>query len=131
MQTPPEPSDIMTGPEAVAYLHMNRTTLYRLIKSGQIPFRRLPGGQYRLRRTQLDAWLEHCEGTSVEEAIRGPDGTRDGKLFADAGEKSLTTHHRKHRSALEIIDEIAAEASAQRKAERGERTIQKMSRIKR
>jgi excisionase family DNA binding protein len=131
MPIPPEPSDIMTGVEAAAYLHITRTTLYRLIHRKQIPFRRLPGGQYQFRRATLDEWWERCEGVSVDEALGRPDGTHDGTMFGDTGEKSLTSHHRNTRSSLEIIDEIAAEASAQRKAERGERTIQKMSRIKR
>jgi excisionase family DNA binding protein len=44
-------------------LPVNRRTIYRLIKSGNLPAVRI-GGQWRFRRSDLDAWIDR-QRTSV------------------------------------------------------------------
>lgn len=46
-------------------LHINRRTIYRLIKSGNLPAVRI-GGQWRFRRSDLTAWIDR-QRTSVRQ----------------------------------------------------------------
>ena len=46
-------------------LPVNRRTIYRLIKSGNLPAVRI-GGQWRFRRSDLDAWMGR-QRTSVRQ----------------------------------------------------------------
>jgi excisionase family DNA binding protein len=48
----------LTTTEVLAYLQVNARTVYRLLKAGRIPAVRV-GRQWRFRRSDLDAWLEH------------------------------------------------------------------------
>ena len=55
---------LMTTKEIVAYLRINRLTLYSLIKrrkNDPIPCFRV-GGQWRFRKGEIDDWLEHNRG---------------------------------------------------------------------
>jgi excisionase family DNA binding protein len=52
----PNNAHILTAKQTGAYLKVSTVTIYRLAKSGQIPYRRV-GGQYRFTTTALDAWL--------------------------------------------------------------------------
>lgn len=45
----------MTVAEVCAYLHVHRSTLYRLIKAGEIPFFRMGSG-LRFNRETIDEW---------------------------------------------------------------------------
>ena len=47
----------LTTEEVLAYLRITPRTVYRLIRSGELPALRI-GRQWRFRRTDLDAWLE-------------------------------------------------------------------------
>lgn len=47
----------LTVEEIVAYLRVHERTVYRLLKSGELPAVRV-GRQWRVRRAALDAWLE-------------------------------------------------------------------------
>jgi len=47
----------LTTEEVIAYLHVNLRTVYRLIKAGTLPAVRV-GRQWRVRKADLDAWLE-------------------------------------------------------------------------
>lgn len=42
--------------EAAKYLNVCPMTMYRLIKRGDIPCRRL-GGHYRIHKVRLDEWI--------------------------------------------------------------------------
>jgi excisionase family DNA binding protein len=53
--------EILTLDQAAAYLQISRATLYRLIKSGEIPGRRV-GRRYRFSRRALLEWVEEKEG---------------------------------------------------------------------
>jgi excisionase family DNA binding protein len=53
---PSASAPIMTTLEITDYLRINRGTLYRLVKRGQIPCFRV-GNDYRFSRTQITEWL--------------------------------------------------------------------------
>ncbi|WP_103545314.1 AlpA family transcriptional regulator [Streptomyces sp. SM1] len=49
-------------PEVLTEIGMSRTAFYRMRARGQAPrVRKLPNGQVRVSRRDLDAWWEHCE----------------------------------------------------------------------
>lgn len=54
---PSSESPFLTTDEVLEYLKVNARTVYRLIKAGQLPAIRI-GRQWRVRRSDLDAWLE-------------------------------------------------------------------------
>ena len=47
----------LTTEEVLGYLKVNPRTIYRLIRSGELPAIRI-GRQWRFRRSDLDNWLE-------------------------------------------------------------------------
>ena len=47
----------LTTEEVLAYLKVTPRTIYRLIRSGELPAVRI-GRQWRFRRTDLDEWVE-------------------------------------------------------------------------
>ena len=49
-------------PEVLEEIKMSRAAFYRMRARGEAPkLRKLPNGQLRVRRTDLDAWWEDCE----------------------------------------------------------------------
>ncbi|MFD6759126.1 helix-turn-helix transcriptional regulator [Streptomyces roseolus] len=49
-------------PEVLAELDMSRAAFYRMRARGNGPrLLKLPNGQLRIRRSDLDAWLSQCE----------------------------------------------------------------------
>ncbi|MGW6613524.1 helix-turn-helix transcriptional regulator [Streptomyces erythrochromogenes] len=53
---------MLTMVEALAELRMSRAAFYRLRARGNAPrCLKLPNGQIRIRRADLDAWYEGCE----------------------------------------------------------------------
>ncbi len=48
--------EVMTPKEAAEYLSVHVRTLYRLVKKGEIPGRKV-GGSWRFKKDALDAWL--------------------------------------------------------------------------
>jgi predicted DNA-binding transcriptional regulator AlpA len=53
---------MLTLVEALAELRMSRAAFYRLRARGKAPrCLKLPNGQIRIRRADLDAWFEGCE----------------------------------------------------------------------
>ena len=52
-----EPSGFLTTGEVLAYLKVKSRTIYRLIRTGELPAVRV-GRQWRFRRSDLDAWLD-------------------------------------------------------------------------
>ncbi len=59
------PRRLMTTEEVIAYLRVNPRTVYRLIQAGDLPAVRV-GRQWRVRRGDLDTWLER--GTPARSA---------------------------------------------------------------
>jgi len=49
-------NDILTPIEAGLYLNVHLRTIYRLVKEGKIPSRKI-GGRWRFKRDILDEWL--------------------------------------------------------------------------
>ncbi|MEA3489004.1 MAG: helix-turn-helix domain-containing protein [Candidatus Omnitrophota bacterium] len=49
-------TQIMTAKEAAKYLGLHLVTVYRLIKSGELPCFRV-GGQWRFKKDLLDEWI--------------------------------------------------------------------------
>jgi excisionase family DNA binding protein len=47
----------LTTEEVLSYLKVNPRTIYRLIKTGELPAVRI-GRQWRFRRSDLDAWID-------------------------------------------------------------------------
>lgn len=53
-------------PEVLAEIGMSRAAFYRMRARGHAPrIRKLPNGQVRVSRADLDAWWESCEETAV------------------------------------------------------------------
>ncbi|MFB7643561.1 helix-turn-helix transcriptional regulator [Streptomyces sp. NPDC056084] len=52
-------------PEVLEEIQMSRTAFYRMRARGQAPrLRKLPNGQLRVSRNDLDAWWERCESSA-------------------------------------------------------------------
>ena len=52
--------EILTPREAAEYLSVHVRTIYRLVKNGGIPGRKL-GGSWRFKKEALDEWLSGKE----------------------------------------------------------------------
>ena len=50
------PSALWTTEDVVAYLNVTPRTIYRLIRTGELPAIRI-GHQWRIRQSDLDEWL--------------------------------------------------------------------------
>ena len=48
--------EIMTPRDAAEYLSIHVRTIYRLVKNGEIPCRKV-GGSWRFKKDALDEWL--------------------------------------------------------------------------
>jgi excisionase family DNA binding protein len=51
------PNRMMTIKEVAEYLSVHEKTIYRLVKSGELPALRV-GGQWRFEKKVLDAWIQ-------------------------------------------------------------------------
>jgi len=58
--------EILTPREAADYLSIHVRTIYRLVKNGEIPGRKV-GGSWRFRKDALDEWLSGVERSVLEE----------------------------------------------------------------
>jgi excisionase family DNA binding protein len=61
----------LTTEEVLKYLQVNLRTVYRLIKAGKIPALRV-GRQWRFRKSDIDAWLDHQRPGSSQAASAIP-----------------------------------------------------------
>jgi excisionase family DNA binding protein len=57
----------LTTEEVLIYLKITPRTIYRLIRSGELPAVRI-GRQWRFRRPDLDRWLERRRAFSASSA---------------------------------------------------------------
>lgn len=55
------PSDVMTVDELAAYLKIPKSTLYKLVREGQIPSQKV-GRHWRFRKATIDRWLDEGKG---------------------------------------------------------------------
>lgn len=53
-------SNIMCVPDVAAYLHVHRSTIYRMLKRGQIPAFRV-GSDWRFNLESIDRWRASAE----------------------------------------------------------------------
>jgi len=58
-------SDIMTLKEVAVYLGLHAMTVYKLVRSNDIPRVKI-GGQWRFRRTILDEWIANEMRNSIK-----------------------------------------------------------------
>ncbi len=56
-----EIKDIMNMKEVADYLELHVMTVYKLTRAGRLPAAKI-GGQWRFKRSVLDAWLEQQMG---------------------------------------------------------------------
>jgi excisionase family DNA binding protein len=56
---------LLTLSEAAELLHVSTRTLHRMIRNGDLPALKV-GGQWRVRETQLQQWVEHRESSAVD-----------------------------------------------------------------
>lgn len=58
------PERALTVPQVAAEYGVNRKTIYAWIKDGALPAVKLPGGDYRFRRRDLDEFDARCRAIS-------------------------------------------------------------------
>jgi len=60
-------NDLMTTKELSKYLQLDRMTIYKLLKSGDIPANRV-GHQWRFFKSDIDEWIrsEKSEPVSIQ-----------------------------------------------------------------
>jgi excisionase family DNA binding protein len=63
---------LLTLSEAARLLQVSTRTLHRMIRSGDLPALKV-GGQWRVRETQLQQWVEHRETSAVVARKRSGD----------------------------------------------------------
>lgn len=57
---------IMTIEELARYLRLHKSTVYRMVRQGQIPANKI-GNQWRFRKDVIDSWLsEHEYGKTAK-----------------------------------------------------------------
>ncbi len=54
-------SDVLTIEELSAYLKIPKSTLYKLVREGKVPCRKI-GRHWRFRKEAIDRWLEEGHG---------------------------------------------------------------------
>jgi len=52
-----QPVEVMTVDELAAYLKIPKSTLYKLVREGQIPSQKV-GRHWRFRKETIDRWLD-------------------------------------------------------------------------
>ena len=64
-QAPPAADEeLLTTRELMAFLNLSRTRIWELVKREQLPAFKV-GGDYRYRRSEVDAWLERFRVNDV------------------------------------------------------------------
>lgn len=56
-----KPGDVLTIEELAAYLKIPKSTLYKLVREGNIPSQKV-GRHWRFRKAGIDRWLEETRG---------------------------------------------------------------------
>jgi excisionase family DNA binding protein len=55
--------EVMTVDEVAQYLRVSRSTVYRLLRDGEVPASKV-GGYWRFRRHVIDTWLSTNEAAT-------------------------------------------------------------------
>lgn len=61
---------LLTLSEAAQLFQVSTRTLHRMIRSGDLPALKV-GGQWRVRETQLEQWVQHRENSVVDTIKKG------------------------------------------------------------
>jgi excisionase family DNA binding protein len=67
----PEMPSFLTTEEVLTYLKVTPRTIYRLIRTGELPAVRI-GRQWRFRKDDLDAWLDRQANHGVVATLNTP-----------------------------------------------------------
>ena len=63
-------ANFLTTRQLQEMLQVDRTTIYRMVESGQIPGRKI-GNQWRFPKTQIETWLDTTQSTpSAQEIVQ-------------------------------------------------------------
>ncbi|OQA43441.1 MAG: Helix-turn-helix domain protein [Chloroflexi bacterium ADurb.Bin325] len=65
-------TELLTTRQVQALLHVDRTTIYRMVESGELPALRV-GKQWRFARGQVEAWLQARQAPGPQAAPPAPD----------------------------------------------------------
>jgi excisionase family DNA binding protein/PAS domain S-box-containing protein len=87
---------VLTVKDVAAYLQVNQTTIYRLLRRAEIPAFKL-GGDWRFNLESIDAWRQDAEARSP--------GRRRGKQ--SSGEASLESLGRLGQTIIQMLGPIA------------------------
>lgn len=82
--------DVLTIEELSAYLKISKSTLYKLVREGKVPCRKI-GRHWRFRKRAIDRWLEEtpCGSTNRQD---GPSGrTEDAPEERGPGRARIET----------------------------------------
>ena len=60
--------DLLTTKQLMEVLHLDRTTIYRMLNDGRLPAVRV-GGQWRFSRQAIDAWLKDQKFSTAETKV--------------------------------------------------------------
>ena len=71
----PRDERIMTTAEVAEYLQVHPSTIYKIVKKGQIPFFRV-GSDYRFRGDAIDKWMTDGTSEVLKEKETGADVVR-------------------------------------------------------
>jgi len=63
--------EILTIKQVADYLQLNEKTIYRIIKTGQIPCFKV-GGSWRFKKTVIEKWIDSLNIFLVAETRGGP-----------------------------------------------------------
>jgi len=59
-----EPGEVMTVDELAAYLKIPKSTLYKLVREGEIPSQKV-GRHLRFRKETIDKWLDQGDSSNL------------------------------------------------------------------
>ena len=76
------PDKLLTTRELVDMLQLDRVTIYKMVKDGELPSLRV-GGQWRFSEEAIGAWLRGRRGETYPRTDRRCPGTRSGTAQAD------------------------------------------------
>jgi excisionase family DNA binding protein len=65
--------DLLTVQEVSEYLKRSPGAVRMLVQRNLIPFRRC-AGRLNFLRSEIDDWIQQCEGARVEEAVKANGG---------------------------------------------------------
>ncbi|MBI4475968.1 MAG: helix-turn-helix domain-containing protein [Acidobacteria bacterium] len=85
-------SPFLTLGEVLRYLRVNARTVYRLIRSGELPATRV-GRQWRIRESDLEQWLE-TQRVASPRAVKAGTSASDSPWGTDAQIQEVTRSSR-------------------------------------